>query len=514
MNISMFNDWIEEKQFGDSELASLLADIVDEAMAHDVPGENSPAERADKSHMASAWQAAQNEPLEIRIRTAVVLGHLGFDKALPGLELARAADDPILAGAAAVVIARFKGVDAQLMQDLVKAADDPAAPHELRSAAARAIANKNTPEAVSVLVKMANSDDPDSAQYGIEGLGLVKPTPELHATVLQALLDALAKSDPLHKLSAVEALGEFGDQEAIRPLEMTLIEKDPSLRRRVIFALTKLGADSAKAPLARMLRDHNVPARWEIVDLVGRCCGETTVEALAAVLRENDPELHDHVVSALAKMSGTESLDLLKKIAAENRDGFVREQAAAAIKKRAAAASEPVTRPSAKVEAISEESVPKAPFGGAPPPPDASAPPRLHKLAPLHTTPSAGQAGNVVEKALEAMDCTWRRDAAGYHAEVPVGTGRESVSILVNEVDYEQTPIYRFVVNCGQADSAAFDVALKNNLALDYGALGIDDTDGTQKFVLTETLLASAASVAAVRKIVTSLARFAAELRG
>jgi len=80
-------------------------------------------------------------------------------------------------------------------------------------------------------------------------------------------------------------------------------------------------------------------------------------------------------------------------------------------------------------------------------------------------------------------------------------------------VDYEEPPIYRFVVPCGPVQPGVFEAALRNNIELDYGALAIRD-NGTPMFVLTDTLLAGSATVAGIRKVLTSLARSAAALRG
>jgi hypothetical protein len=112
------------------------------------------------------------------------------------------------------------------------------------------------------------------------------------------------------------------------------------------------------------------------------------------------------------------------------------------------------------------------------------------------------------------MECKWWTDANGYQADVPVEGGVERVSILLGETDYEQSPIYRFVGPCGPADGAAFEAALRNNRDLDYAAIAIEDASGAPLLVLTDTLLASSATPAAVRKIVGAIARAQYTLRG
>jgi len=521
MNISLFSDWLEERLFGEGQLAHLIADIVDEAMARDTPGQFSPSEKVDEGLLESALRAAEGEDETVRARTAIVLGRLGYVGAMPGLEEARKCADTAVARAAAICLARLRGADEELLAALIETVEDPAEAREIRSAAAVTIAEMNTASTTQTLARIAQAEDPDLAQYGIEGLGHVRPEPtsEEHGAALQALLAALDSKDPTLRFPAVEALGDFGDARAIKPLETILIEKDPSIRRRALFALAKLGADSAKAPLTRMLRDFSIPARWEIVDLLGEHYGESMVDALALAGQDRDAEIRDHVVAALGKMDGPESLRILRKMAEEDEDNFVREQALSALARRgvdveagqAAAAPtqaavpsslqpEPVEGAAAAVASAQPVRAGKLQplYGGAPPPP-----PEPHR-----------ESGNVIERALESMECTWWVDSQGYQVEVPHGKKKEKVTVLMGEVDFEESPIYRFVVSCGPAQGAAFEAALRNNRYLDYGALAIADVAGRAALVLTDTMLAGAATPASIRKILTSLASAAGQLRG
>lgn len=521
MNISLFSDWLEERLFGEGNLAHLVADIVDEAMARDTPGEFTPSEKVDEGLLESALGAAENEDEILRARTAVVLGRLGYVGAAPGLDEARNCGDTSVARAAAICLARLRGADEELLAALVETVEDPTESREIRSAAAVTIARMNTASTTQTLARIARAEDPDLAQYGIEGLGHVKPEPASaeEGVTLQALLAALQSKDPMLRFPAVEALGDFGDGRAIKPLEMILIEKDPSIRRRSLFALAKLGADSAKAPLTRMLRDFSIPARWEIVDLLGEHYGESMVDALALAGQDRDAEIRDHVVAALGKMDGPESLRILQKMANEDADNFVREQALGALARRGAdlaaahppptPAAAPATAPTPQPEAVAEPAAAAAArparagklqplYGGAPPPP-----PEPHR-----------ESGNVIERALESMECTWWVDSQGYQVQVPHGKKKEKVAVLMGEVDFEESPIYRFVVSCGPAQGAALEAALRNNRHLDYGALAIADVAGGSVLVLTDTLLAGAATPASVRKTLTSLASAAGQLRG
>ena len=521
MNISLFNDWLEDRLFGEGQLASLIADIVDEAMSRDKPGDFGPSERVDESLLAEAWATAQTEDEIVRFRTAIVLGRLGYAPAQPPLEDARRSADPTVAGAATVVLARTRAIDDELLQALIGTIQNPAESRELRTSAAQAVASRQTLDGTTALLKIAQSEDPELAQYGVEGLGLTRwpQGTETHGQVFDALMAALSKEDLPLKAAAAEALGNLGDPAAVSELELLLIEKDVSLRRRVLFALARLRAESAKAPLARMLRDYSVPARWEIVDLVAECYGEPMIDALAAATRTSDPELHDHIVVALGKMNGPASCQLLRKISEEQSDPFVKEQALSALARRGDQPEEVPCAAGAPPASQPPPPPPAAPVPSAPQPPAASAP-KAPRLQPIYTArPEAEPAGRgdlaeVIERALQAMACTWRPEPQGYQVEVPVAGGTELVSIVLSEVDCEGAAICRFVVNCGPADGAAYEAALRNNRLLDYGALAIDDASGSSLLVLIDTLPAGAGTVAVVRKVLTSLAQSARQLRG
>jgi len=527
MNISLFYDWIEECHYGEGELAHLVADIVDEAMAHDTPGEFDPAERVEEALLESAWHMAESEDETVRARAAVLLGRLGYRGVEQALDEAEQCEDTSVACAATIVLARLRGIDDQMLAKLLTIAEDTAASRELRSAAAKTAATTGSPAATAELVRIAQSEEPDLAQYGMEGLGCTKPDPRSpqHEEAFQALITGLETKDPILQAAAAEALGEFGDTAAMRPLETVLIEKDPTVRRRALFALAKLGAESAKPPLTRMIRDFSVPARWEIIDLLGRYYGEAMIDVIALGAEDRDAEMRDHVVAALTRMDGPASLQTLQNIAQNDSDTFVREQAEIALTKRreqapaAPPAPEAVPEPAPQPQEGAPPPPPPQPPASVPPPPRPAA--KLRPLFPATEPETAPEAPGreekpktVIEHALESMECTWWLDPAGYQTEVPAEGNKEKISILLRETDYEGSPVYRFIVDCGRVRPASFEAALRNNRDLDYGSLAIADIDGVPSFVLTDTMLADAATIAGIRKTLTSLARSAAALRG
>jgi hypothetical protein len=117
---------------------------------------------------------------------------------------------------------------------------------------------------------------------------------------------------------------------------------------------------------------------------------------------------------------------------------------------------------------------------------------------------------SVIEAALNSMECSWSLGPEGYDVEAPVEGGKQRVAILLGETDREKSPVCRFVVNCDRVRPGSFEMALRNNHDLDYGSFAVADVDGVPNFVVTDTMLARAASAESVRKTVASLVRAAA----
>ncbi len=553
MNRSLFSDWIEQQLFGQGELAHIVADIIDEAIASDtlgVSGEGE-SEGVDQALLRSAWEKAQDEDEVVRARVAVIVSELGLDDAVPALHEASQCDDTEVARAATIALAETKGVDEDLLSDLVIIVQDSTESRETRSAAVRAIAARNSTLTTQTLIRLARTDDPELARFGLEGLGFCRPKPDSteHEAALDALVAALEKKDPLVKSAAAQALGHFGDPEAIAPLEEVLIEKDATLRRRAVFALARLGAESARGPLARMLNDFSVPARWEIVDVIADCYGESMLDELERVLRDSDPEVRDHLVRALGRIEGQRAAELLREIAVEDDDDFVREQAEAILDKRSDRPAEP-REPVGAADLPQPPAPPEFESPQPPPPPGREEPAptfQPHRPAagrqtvhrdqpapgqPVHPVNGVRHTGrrplrplfgagpqprrslaNVVEVALDEMNCSWWRSSDGYEVKVAVPDGEVEVTILVTEADFEGSRIYRFLIDCGPADRGAYEAALLNNRDLDYGSLAVEeDENGDLFFVLTDTLPATGATVDGIRKSIMSLVCAAGEL--
>jgi HEAT repeat protein len=104
------------------------------------------------------------------------------------------------------------------------------------------------PAAVPHLVVLLEHQDANVAQAAIDALA------QLRATVAVGSLVKALDRDPWLRFSAVEALGEIGDAQAVGPL-VGLLE-DETIRLGAIEALGKIGSTEALSALARLLREH------------------------------------------------------------------------------------------------------------------------------------------------------------------------------------------------------------------------------------------------------------------
>lgn len=151
--------------------------------------------------------------------------------------------------------------------------------HSLRRNAAMEALTRGGARSIPSLLRALRSNDPELVMFATNVLGRTRdPAAVPHlvallehpdANVAQAAIDALAQlratmavgslvkaldRDPWLRFSAVAALGEIGDPQAVGPL-VGLLE-DETIRLGVIEALGKIGSPEALGALARLLREN------------------------------------------------------------------------------------------------------------------------------------------------------------------------------------------------------------------------------------------------------------------
>jgi HEAT repeat protein len=134
---------------------------------------------------------------------------------------------------------------------------------ELVMFATNVLGRTRDPAAVPHLVVLLEHQDPNVAQAAIDALA------QLRATVAVGSLVKALDRDPWLRFSAVEALGEIGDPQAVGPLVGLL--DDESIRLGAIEALGKIGSADALGALARLLReDQNSQTFAACLRAIGR----------------------------------------------------------------------------------------------------------------------------------------------------------------------------------------------------------------------------------------------------
>jgi len=122
--------------------------------------------------------------------------------------------------------------------------DDP----ELVMFATNVLGRARDPAAIPHLVALLDHEDSNVAQGAIDALAQLRA-----GTAVESLVKTLDR-DPWLRFSAVQALGEIGDSQAVGPLVALL--SDDSIRLGVIEALGKIGSTEALEALARLLREN------------------------------------------------------------------------------------------------------------------------------------------------------------------------------------------------------------------------------------------------------------------
>lgn len=109
----------------------------------------------------------------------------------------------------------------------------------------------------------------------------------------------LRSEDSAIRYSAIDALGKTGDAKAVGPLIELLGDQDMGFRASC--ALANIG-QVAVEPLIELLEDQNCPARYGAVDALGEIGDDRAVKPLLELLGSPDWNLRSDASTALAKI--------------------------------------------------------------------------------------------------------------------------------------------------------------------------------------------------------------------
>ncbi len=97
---------------------------------------------------------------------------------------------------------------------------------------------------------------------------------------------------------------------------------------------------------------------------------------------------------------------------------------------------------------------------------------------------------------------------SGWLLTVPLKGGRsQKVNVTTTSSDAEGEQIIVIYTKCGPADPKRYEWALKQNLCMPYGAIGVREIKDKPMFVMVDTQLARTAQADEIRKSVLELAK-------
>src|SRR5439155_9895888 len=149
------------------------------------------------------------------------------------------------------------------------------------------------PAALDVLMQFLNDSSGTNRRGLIEALGQVGGE-----QVIKPVLNALADVDSSVRVAAIEALKELRDPRAVAPLTICVKDKDPSVRATAAAALGVFGS-SGVAALTKALTDTHWAVRRAVVESLGRVKDPTLVDSVAKLLRDSDHDVRETACQAL-----------------------------------------------------------------------------------------------------------------------------------------------------------------------------------------------------------------------
>jgi hypothetical protein len=163
------------------------------------------------------------------------------------------------------------------------------------------------------------------------GLGAIKEArlAVIRDAIVVHFLPACCEPDPVIRSIAVFALGQTGEERALRPLLAALHDTDDVVRENAVHALSTIGDQRSVVPLITLLDDRNEWVRagsaWALVEI-----GRSTVEPLLAALGDPNARVREGAAYALGRIGDVRAVEPL--IAAlDDRENWVRARAAWAL---------------------------------------------------------------------------------------------------------------------------------------------------------------------------------------
>jgi len=144
---------------------------------------------------------------------------------------------------------------------------------------------------------------------------------------VEALIAALADSDPDVRETVVVTLGRMRDQRIVPALLPLLKDSNADVREHAVFALTRSGDPRAVAAVMTMIDDASPDVRQQAVHLLGQSRNREAVPALLKALKDSSADVRQQAVFGLGRLRDASAveplLDALKDSSADVRQQAV-----------------------------------------------------------------------------------------------------------------------------------------------------------------------------------------------
>ncbi len=280
----------------------------------------------DSRGIGALATAIERETPRARAAAAKALGALSGSEAQGLLQKALGDPEPWVRYFAAISLGRQS--DAATLHQLAGVALGDPAPH-VRVAAVEAIGAIGGVEAIGILQPLTAQENGEGALAAIRVLGNAQSD-----TVVPTLCDAIRSSDAARRLAAVDALANWGGEQAVEPLQWAAsADSDPAVARAAFDGLAAIanrntpGSRSAVRATLMVLSD---PARRaDALAVLGRLA-PSAIPFVAESLSADDPHLRRGVVEVLGRLTHPAASAYLQK-ALSDADAVVRREAVRAL---------------------------------------------------------------------------------------------------------------------------------------------------------------------------------------
>ncbi len=207
-----------------------------------------------------------------------------------------------------------------------------------REAAATALGDIVNEQVLPPVLALLNDEQNEVRQYAtlvLAWLSVSRDTDwfvrahrkQVQGPLIQALLDQEGKV----RAAAAQALGRWGDEQAVEPLLRAIQEKDDEVRKQVVETLGDLKDERAVEPLLNtFLTDDDVRVRAAAAQSLGNFEDSRAVDKLIQALQDKQSQVRRDAAEMLSWLRDERAIDALL-LALQDQDREVREWAIEAL---------------------------------------------------------------------------------------------------------------------------------------------------------------------------------------